>query len=1075
MKKSVVFFILFGITVTILSYNFYSPIIKNILLEKVEKNHLYSLPQPIIKNSQIVLSDTLLLKEKNDYIIDYDAGKIEFFHNFKNVHIELITYPENLTKKYQNYFPTEISDSLLTKIKRKRSLFSETTTNLNISGSKTISFTVSNGQDVTFDQTLFLKINGQLSENINIESQLSDNQTPITTEGNSKELSSLDNIYIRIFGRQYELKFGDLEMEYDNTRFINYHPFFEGIKAKYFKNNYFKGAIALSKGKKGSAHFYCEESKQGPYYLSVQNNTGLKIVPSSEEIYLNGVKLQRGTDYTIDYSDGSIIFTDKHFISAISYVTAYFLYTDEFYRQNLYLNNNKIAIGDNIEIYSYLIYEADDKKNPLTQNLSEDDINILKQAGDNTAWGSGVTYLPEGGDYKLSDSGTYYIYSPNDSTAVYSIRFTFVGFGNGDYTLSSEGDYYVYVGEKQGDYLPIIKLVAPQKKVNYDMKFNWVNNFLQVDAEGIITDYDKNEFSSKDDKDNYSGAYSTKIILKPDWDKINPILTFDIKSQAEKLKTFSNINDEEISNEFMLFPDSLKSIEKNISLYLSPFEYFTIKNSFSLNHVDSFGTIKEWKSDFNKKESRFFPELKLSYKNQNQLITALADKKYTSYRAIVNKTVRKFSFKSEINFQKNIMNNNNNEYGERNYHILNNLIYKKNDDFALKISYANIQADSLENSKYEKKLLNHTIGLESKIKSDNNFLNFKYQHRIIIKPEKKSFDMADINLRNNFLKNSVTLNSSYKINNLDFYPKIRELIKVSYGLYDSTGALGGEGGYDWVIKYIDYDHPKKSTEVNLSSTLNLMPSLYFKKFPLNMQFETYALLYENSVSSHKKEVYLFNRNYFFNKAYSILSKKIFRQTVWTDFKKFRYRFDFKINNTLDQRFQKSAENTTKTYSNELNYRYSPPISFKILFDKEKKTESIYQSLFDSKKYEFGFFYRPNSSMLINSTLGFQNEYAKSILSNDDYEIANYYTEENVTLFLKRRYRMFFKVKLGNRKKNSDYLNNLNDKKAGFYLKGNMNFNYKLNKFTSATVNYDTNLYENARSEHKLSIEVKAEF
>jgi len=93
---------------------------------------------------------------------------------------------------------------------------------LNITGSKTFSISVANNEDFSLNQSLFLRINGELSRNLRIEAQLTDSQSPITPEGDSREISSLDQIFIRLYGKNYELAFGDLEMKFENTQFYQF-------------------------------------------------------------------------------------------------------------------------------------------------------------------------------------------------------------------------------------------------------------------------------------------------------------------------------------------------------------------------------------------------------------------------------------------------------------------------------------------------------------------------------------------------------------------------------------------------------------------------------------------------------------------------------------------------------------------------------------------------------------------------------------------------------------------------------------------------------------------------------------
>ena len=166
----------------------------------------------IIINSEKVYYDSIDF-ESDDYQIDYQKGTITFNKALGNCIIEYYIYPEHLTNRFYLFQTQEYSDTTNVQITKINSPKFYDNTDLDITGSKTISISVANNEDFDLDQSLFLKINGKLSDEMSIEAQLSDSQTPITPEGDSRELSSLDKIFIRLYGEKYELAFGDLEMD----------------------------------------------------------------------------------------------------------------------------------------------------------------------------------------------------------------------------------------------------------------------------------------------------------------------------------------------------------------------------------------------------------------------------------------------------------------------------------------------------------------------------------------------------------------------------------------------------------------------------------------------------------------------------------------------------------------------------------------------------------------------------------------------------------------------------------------------------------------------------------------------
>ncbi|MDY6915741.1 MAG: hypothetical protein SVM86_05470, partial [Candidatus Cloacimonadota bacterium] len=458
MKKAILwFFLAYALNLT--AYNFYSPAIRlekvNSSNTKVELQH-----QNLIVNSEKIIKDSTSLNKPQDYEIDYSSGTINFHQDYGFVLVEYAIYPEKLLREFSSFTVQTLADS--EKVQLKRPVFSQVydDTQLNVSGSKTFKVSVANNEDFALDQSLFLKIDGKLGNNLFITAQLTDSQSPITPEGDSRELSNLDKVFLKLYGKNYDISFGDLEASFNQTRFINYQTKFEGLKASWTGKNEIMGALAISKGKQATDTFSGTEGKQGPYYLSVNNISGVQVVSGSETVYLNGNKLSRGSSYTIDYSEGSVTFTNENFIDSNSFIQVDFQYSDEEYNQNMYLASSKVdfsslAFLENLQMKTFMIIQNDDKDNPLQQTFSESDKQALAEAGDSEAWVSGVTQVEVGeGLYIKVEEGDleYYEYVGSQANGEYIIHFTYVGSG-GDYEVAEEG-YYIFVGDGQGSYSP---------------------------------------------------------------------------------------------------------------------------------------------------------------------------------------------------------------------------------------------------------------------------------------------------------------------------------------------------------------------------------------------------------------------------------------------------------------------------------------------------------------------------------------------------------------------------------------------------------------------------------------------
>ncbi|WP_309597729.1 hypothetical protein [Flavobacterium oreochromis] len=124
------------------------------------------------------------------------------------------------------------------------------------------------------------------------------------------------------------------------------------------------------------------------------------------------------------------------------------------------------------------VYSENDVKNqPLQQSLSSDQIKILAEAGDNSELMNASSaviepYTDKKILYKKEKIGTtvIYVFSNNPKEELYQVKFSLIGKNKGDYIIKAtvaNGRIYEYkppiAGIKQGEYEPIIRLIAPTK------------------------------------------------------------------------------------------------------------------------------------------------------------------------------------------------------------------------------------------------------------------------------------------------------------------------------------------------------------------------------------------------------------------------------------------------------------------------------------------------------------------------------------------------------------------------------------------------------------------------------------
>ena len=112
------------------------------------------------------------------------------------------------------------------------------------------------------------------------------------------------------------------------------------------------------------------------------NNSYILILSNTEQIYVNGIQLKRGeeNDYFIDYNTAEITFNTTFPITANMRITAEYQYTDRVYTRFVTYNNVDYKT-DKLTVSGYFYNENDLKNQPLEQDLSDEQKQLLTNAG----------------------------------------------------------------------------------------------------------------------------------------------------------------------------------------------------------------------------------------------------------------------------------------------------------------------------------------------------------------------------------------------------------------------------------------------------------------------------------------------------------------------------------------------------------------------------------------------------------------------------------------------------------------------------------------------------------------------
>lgn len=476
------------------------------------------------------------------YVVDYSKSILRFKRSIDvdTIQIEYLRYPEFLTKVYRQLDDDVIVDrsgpgtEALYKLEKtnKRNVFTPFD-GLTTSGSISRGVTIGNNQNSVLNSELDLQISGKLSDKVSLRASIQDANIPLQESGYSQRLDEFDQVFIELFSDNWNIRAGDIDLVNTNSYFANFSKRVQGllVNANISEKTSVFASGALVRGQFTTTQFTAQEGNQGPYKLRGPNNElFVLIVSGSETVYVNGVPLERGenNDYIIDYNAGEIIFNSTFPITSEMRITVDYQFSERNYSRFTVFGGssyNTEKLNLNVSVYS----ESDAKNQPLQQNLSTEQTQILADAGDDRSLMVAPSATPESFSenrilYRKDIVGgeEVFVFSQNPEDELFSVRFTLVGANQGNYVLSNDNavsNIFEYVapiaGVPQGNYEPITQLVAPER-----LQIAVLNGRYQptertdVFFELAGSKNDANLFSNIDDDDNNGFAGKLKVNQK---------------------------------------------------------------------------------------------------------------------------------------------------------------------------------------------------------------------------------------------------------------------------------------------------------------------------------------------------------------------------------------------------------------------------------------------------------------------------------------------------------------------------------------------------------------------------------
>ncbi len=588
----------------------------------------------IVIDSVSINSNRFIIKNKNGspidssfYSIDFSKALLTFKKPVENdsIFIEYLRYPDFLTKTYKQLDEGIIIEDTKNLDKLyKLSQSSETQKfipfdGLTTSGSISRGVTIGNNQNSVLNSELDLQITGKLNDKVSLRASIQDANIPLQESGYSQRLDEFDQVFIELFSNDWRIRAGDIDLQNSDSYFAKFSKRVQGLsvdanlnhtqsKTKLF------AAGALVRGQFARSQFNAQEGNQGPYKLRGSNGElFVLIVSGSETVYVNGIHIERGEnkDYIIDYNAGEIIFNSTYPITSEMRITVDYQFSERNYSRFVAFGGAKYE-SEKLKIGVAIYNENDAKNQPLQQNLSTDQIQILADAGDDISQMIAPSAVPESFNenrilYKkeIINGVEAFVFSIDPNDELFSVKFSLVGDNLGNYIVSNINaitTIYEYIepinNVPQGNYEPIVRLIAPSKLQILVINGSYIpSERTKFDFELAGSKNDLNLFSdlNDDNNDGYAGKFQlTQNIIKTDssWN-LNTVVNADFIHQD--FKTIERLYNTEFTRDWnlenpigdqQLFIGGINLLHSKKGLASYNFEHLNYSENFNGNrHV----------------------------------------------------------------------------------------------------------------------------------------------------------------------------------------------------------------------------------------------------------------------------------------------------------------------------------------------------------------------------------------------------------------------------------------------------------------------------------------------------------
>jgi len=709
-------------------------------------------------------------------------------------------------------------------------------------------------------------------------------------------------------------------------------------------------------------------------------------------------------------------------------------------------------------------------------SFSPADLDSLAQAGDSQPFSDGVM-LTEQGEYRqLTDSlgNIYYEYAPSDSLAIYNIVFSYVGPGRGDYEEFSVKRYR-WVGAGNGSWLPVKKLVAPARRSNLELGMLWQTESWQSGIDAMYSFNDQNTLSSLDSEDDSSGVVSFWMahdsVLSPWFAKV------DAEYRFADIYRFGTDGAPEHDFASLAPSDSLAMGNLDLSFAFKG-DFWQPSVLLRFRDVQNRYAQRALRFSSNSKAYSVFPAVSVqntiseqSGEQENSLLQYHNVDLSWAYHILGFKIAGLYSSLEDEDPA---------VFGSR--FLRFQPVFSINTQRQMTALAYLQESTSTKLDSWEQQNSAETYSLKHHSVFEQHSYDLDFSHRRVDNPgadtaSKSAYELLSMRSSHNFWDGALNLYNNYELNQTEFFPRIRDLVHVGVGqgVYDSTGVIVDNGEY--IYEYITSDKGRLSSEISAMANLYLKPGLIWDD-PLfkRIQSDVSISATEQSDDAGDWRTYLFLPDYSYGKQ-SIYGRQSYLQNFWLDLYKGRIITNLSMDflRSLDNRYQSSERLYESRQHLQVDFRSFLSMNTRIRLENELSRESRYASEISILGLSSSFERVLSPQNTVQMELMASREKGSRQDGEDDYEIKSLRVSPSIRSILMQKYRVSGSLNMGyNFREGSSYLLFLPQKRAGLNASGTLAAIYRMNSFSSFSLEYRFSKYPEDKSTHNLKLEFKAE-